>query len=108
MGKNNHYRIKFFMVKGFPKKAYIDTTADKATRYQVFQNNKGQGDFKTLKAAIDLIIEKEGRDQELDSLIENLYYVQNPTANFETHGITYIKKHGVRIEQKIRELKAIS
>lgn len=90
------------MVKGFLKKAYIDTTADKATHYQVFQNNKGRGEFRTLQAAIDLLIELEGQDKELDNLIENIYYIQNPTANFSTAGITYTKKHGARIEQVLR------
>jgi hypothetical protein len=101
-GNNTHYRIRFFQVKGFPKKNYIDTTADKATHYQVFQNNKGQGEFKNLKDAIDLIIEQEGKNQELDNLIDNIYYVQNPAANFITAGIVYTPKHGVRIEQILR------
>jgi hypothetical protein len=103
MGKNTHYRIRFFMVKGFPKKNYLDATADKATHYQVFQNNKELGEFKTLKAAIDLLRSLEGQNKELDNLIENIYYIQNPTANFITAGITYTQKHGVRIEQVLRE-----
>ena len=102
--KNTHYRIRFFEVKKKPlkKKIYIEAATDKATHYQVFQNNIGKGEFKTLKDAIDLIVEMEGRNKELDNLIEHIYYIQNPTANFITAGIVYTKKHGVRIEQILR------
>ena len=96
-----HYRIRFFQVKSFPKK-YLDTTADKATHFQVFINNKFHKEFRNLKGAVDLIIENEGRKKCLLNLLENLYYVQNPTANFTTAGIIYTKKHGVRIEQILR------
>jgi hypothetical protein len=99
---NTHYRIKFFICKGFPKKKYIDTTADIATHFQVFKNNIIQKEFNNLKNAIDLIIEQEGQNKELDNLIENIYYIQNPTANFITAGIVYTQKHGVRIEQILR------
>jgi hypothetical protein len=101
----NLYRVKFFEVKGLLRNR-IDTTADKAALYQIFLNNKKQGEFKNLKAAIEFIIENEGQDQELQNLIENLCYVQNPTANFTTAGITYTQKHGVRIEQIIRDKKS--
>jgi hypothetical protein len=98
---SNHYRVRFFEVKGLLRNR-IDTTADKATLYQIFLNNKKQSEFKNLKAAIEFIIENEGQDQELQSLIENIYFVEHPTAKFTTAGITYTPKHGLRIEQKIR------
>jgi len=97
----NHYRIKFFQVKGLLRNR-VDTTADMATRFQVFMNNKKQNEYKSLKDAIKLIIGLEGQDQELQNLIDNIYYVEHPTVNFITDGITYTQKHGVRIEQKIR------
>ena len=96
----NHYRVKFFGVKGLLRNR-IDTTADKATHYQVFLNNKMLSEFKNLKDAIESIIENEGQDQELKNLIDNIYYIQHPTAIFNTAGIVYTQKHGVRIEQKI-------
>jgi hypothetical protein len=101
-GNSTHYRIRFIIYKGFPKRTCIDVTGEKATHFQVFKNNKKQKEFRNLKDAVDLIIEQEGRDQELGNLIDNLYYVQNPTAIFSTAGIVYTKKHGVRIEQIFR------
>jgi hypothetical protein len=101
-GNNIHYRIKFFIVKMFPKRTYIDTTADKARHFQLSQNNKLICEFTDLKNAIEKIIEMEGQNHELSNLLENIYYVQNPTAMFTTTGITYTQKHGVIIEQKFR------
>jgi hypothetical protein len=96
----NHYRVRFFEVKGLLRNR-IDTTADRATHFQVFLNNKKQIEYKNLKDAIEYIIENEGQDQELKNLIDNIYYIQHPTAIFTTAGITYTQNHGVRIEQKI-------
>ena len=98
---NRHYRIRFLKVQGLFKKQ--DTTADKATIFQVFLNNKKQNEYTVLKNAIDFIIENEGQNKELENLIENLYYIQQPTALFLTAGIVYTSKHGIRIEQIFRE-----
>jgi hypothetical protein len=97
----NHYRIRFFLTRGIYKKQYVDTTADKAKCFQVFLNNRFLGEFTKMKNAIELIIAEEGEDQELNSLLENIAYVQCQNSIFITAGITYSKKHGVRIEQKI-------
>ena len=101
MAENNHYRIKFFQVKGFTKKKYIDTTADKATHFELFQNNISKGEFTTLKNAIEQIAWYEGHNQELVNLIEKIDYVQNPIGCFITAGITYTKNYGVKIEHRI-------
>ena len=100
MAENNHYRIKFFQVKGFTKKKYIDTTADKATHFQLFQNNVNKGEFTDLKSAIEQIAWYEGHNQEIVSFIEKLEYIQNPIACFITTGITFTKLHGMKIEHK--------
>jgi len=68
----------------------------------VFYNNAEQLEYKSLKEAIELIMDYEGQNQELKDLIDNLHLIQHPTGHFITYGITYTPKHGVKIEQKIR------
>jgi len=99
---NNHYRIKFFIVKGFLKQNHVDTTADNASHFQVCKNNAFLAEFRNLKNAIEKIIEEEGENQELNNLMENIFFIEKPTAMFNTTGITYTQKHGVLIEQKFR------
>jgi len=96
---NTHYRIKFYKVIGFK---YFDTNIKEATHYQVFKNNSKIGECLKLIDAVELIIENEGQNRELDLLIDNLYYIQNNNLLFETVGLVYTTKHGVRIEQAIK------
>jgi len=101
-GTNTHYRIKFFVVKGFLKQTYVSTTADNASHFQVYKNNAFLAEFRNLKSAIEKIIDDEGENQELINLMENIPFVEIPGAMFNTTGITYTQKHGVLIEQKFR------
>ena len=98
----HYYRIKFYKVKGFPKRIYTDSTADNATHFQVLRDQIKEGEFTKLKNAISLIAGLEGQDQELDSLIKNVTKIINNDSIFITTGITYNRKYGVAIEQKIR------
>ena len=93
-------RIKFYTVNS--EKKQIETTADNARLYKVFHNCKFAGEFKKLSKAVNRIIEIEGEDQELDLLLDNENLILKYNPYLYTFGITYTRKHGARIDQKIR------
>jgi len=97
----NHYRIRFFEVKSLSDNEHIETTAEKANRYQLFRNNKLFYEYKKIKYAIKTIIKSEGVTPELENLLKNSNLLIKRHRDFITTGIVYTANHGVRIEQKL-------
>jgi hypothetical protein len=82
-------------------KEHIETTAEKANRYQLFINNKFLYEHKKIKYAIKTIKKMEGATPELEYLLKNINMLIEKHPDFITTGMTYTEKHGLRIEQKL-------
>ena len=95
------YRILFFELKKGTAQ-HFDSTAAVANHYHITKNNKNIGECSLLRNAVEKLIEDAGDNEELQGLLDHVFFLQNPETRYICIGITYGEKHGVKLEMRVQ------